>query len=974
MIVIGAGVASLALPGVSFAGVASSDGSDVSYVAAAGEQNDITVDLASGTYTITDTAGVTATGPCVSAGANSATCPEPTPTAGAVPPDVDHLSVSAGDGDDTITVNATPALGTRIDGGAGNDTIVGSAGPDKILGGPGDDVVDPNDVSTVNMNDPFVDFEACFNDPDFTDFTLFGCPDLVDGEQGFNTLRFDHKPDGLIIDTGGRLRSEGISVVDPTRDRNGDTRSNLLVLGVRVNMRFAKIVGTPGNDQIYGSSNNDTLVGRGGADVLCGGPGNDTVDYSESNGPVDVSLDTDLSPDPWWASDVAAEWSNARGDCRQTSQREDPEVPGTILPDRPKDCVANDGGADDEATVVGKVIKDCVGVDVENVIGSDHSDTLVGDSPGPYIKNAAFFEPRGVNVLDGRGGNDFLDGRFGSDVLIGGTGTDTVSYAFEQAPVGSPPVIVPQDVHATIDGAANDGSAMDVNPDTGLGDSIDPSVENLIGGPGDDVLAGSSADNNITGGAGNDVLAGEDGSDTLDGQDGLDVVRGQAGDDTVQGGADDDVLDGGFGGDTISGGDGEDVADYSNSTTPVYAAPDGVANDGSATDVSAATGARDNIDATVEDLIGGSDNDTLVAGGGASVLAGGPGNDQLVSGPGSDLIIGGADFDTVSYAGRTAPVTVDLAAGAGGGEGDEISEVENATGGESDDTLLGTDDVNVLSGGAGNDTIDGRGGPDQLFGGDGNDTEVGGTGADTIAGDGGNDTLQGGDDNDGLSGGAGDDSLDGQGGADILTGGPGNDTAMYASRTGDVTVTMDGADNDGESGEHDQVRLTTESAKTGSGDDTINVKDGVNGNVACGGGNDSVISDTDDTVANDCEQRSTLGALSTCSVRTGLAKMGRKGVVRLRISCPTSGKAKLRLRTVGRAKRAKSLGASKTVRLRAGRVKTVKVKLKKRAKRLLKRHKGSLRAHGTISLKRATASKAIRRSQNLTILAAKWRR
>ena len=39
----------------------------------------------------------------------------------------------------------------------------------------------------------------------------------------------------------------------------------------------------------------------------------------------------------------------------------------------------------------------------------------------------------------------------------------------------------------------------------------------------------------------------------------------------------------------------------------------------------------------------------------------------------------------------------------------------------------------------------------------------------------------------------------------------------------------------------DQVRLTTESVKTGSGNDTINVADGVKGNVSCGAGTDAVI-------------------------------------------------------------------------------------------------------------------------------------
>jgi hypothetical protein len=148
----------------------------------------------------------------------------------------------------------------------------------------------------------------------------------------------------------------------------------------------------------------------------------------------------------------------------------------------------------------------------------------------------------------------------------------------------------------------------------------------------------------------------------------------------------------------------------------------------------------------------------------------------------------------------------------------------------------------------------------------------------------------------------------------------------------------------------------------------------VKGNVSCGGGTDSVSADNDDTVASDCEESTRIGALSTCTIGSGLAKMSKKGTIRVRVKCPNTGKGKVSLRTVGRAKRASKIG-SKSVSLKAGKRKTVKIKLTKKAKRLLKRHKGSLRAHATISLKgSATASRRIKKSDNLTILAPKWRR
>lgn len=57
--------------------------------------------------------------------------------------------------------------------------------------------------------------------------------------------------------------------------------------------------------------------------------------------------------------------------------------------------------------------------------------------------------------------------------------------------------------------------------------------------------------------------------------------------------------------------------------------------------------------------------------------------------------------------------------------------IENAAGGNGNDTLRGNDSANALAGNAGNDTLDGRGGADTLDGGAGIDTLKGGDGNDT---------------------------------------------------------------------------------------------------------------------------------------------------------------------------------------------------------------------------------------------------
>ena len=100
--------------------------------------------------------------------------------------------------------------------------------------------------------------------------------------------------------------------------------------------------------------------------------------------------------------------------------------------------------------------------------------------------------------------------------------------------------------------------------------------------------------------------------------------------------------------------------------------------------------------------------------------------------------------------------------------------IENASGGNGDDVILGNDSANRL---------EGKGGDDMLFGRDGNDTIFGGSGDDLIAGGRGSDLLRGG---------RGDDTFEGGFGQDTIIGGSGYDTVSYLNSTGGVSVTLQG--------------------------------------------------------------------------------------------------------------------------------------------------------------------------------------
>jgi Ca2+-binding RTX toxin-like protein len=168
----------------------------------------------------------------------------------------------------------------------------------------------------------------------------------------------------------------------------------------------------------------------------------------------------------------------------------------------------------------------------------------------------------------------------------------------------------------------------------------------------------------------------------------------------------------------------------------------------------------------------------------------------------SETIYGGSEVDTVSYAQRTAIVTVTVGATADDGITSEADDIKS--------------DVEVVTGGTLGDTMTAASGVAATFnGGPGNDILIGDTAIDTLNGEAGNDTLRGKGGNDILNGGDGDDTFDEEtttNGGDTFNGGLGIDTVDYSARlVSGVVVTMDGtAANDGFSGELDDVNADVE--------------------------------------------------------------------------------------------------------------------------------------------------------------------
>ena len=319
--------------------------------------------------------------------------------------------------------------------------------------------------------------------------------------------------------------------------------------------------------------------------------------------------------------------------------------------------------------------------------------------------------------------------------------------------------------------------------------------DGIFGGPGDDVVRGSTSASSST------------------------FISAGPGDDTLIGGPGFTSMSGGPDADEFRGGSGSDQVSYSDSPAGVSVTINNVANDG-------VPGENDDVRTDVENvfgssfadvingsprpeslsgssgadtlrgfagddfLVGGEDGDTLSAGEGRDTMQGGFGT------PAPDTFLGGPDVDRVLYSDRpdASPLSLtldDVANDGSVGEGDNIrSDVENVEGGPGPDTIVGSVEDNELKGDDDDDTINGAGGDDILRG----------------------------DDN---SGSPGDDDLNGGGADDILFGGPagnddfrgsaGFDTVTYSEVSSPTVITVDDAAGDGPAGESDNVRTDVES-------------------------------------------------------------------------------------------------------------------------------------------------------------------
>ncbi len=419
-----------------------------------------------------------------------------------------------------------------------------------------------------------------------------------------------------------------------------------------------------------------------------------------------------------------------------------------------------------DVQVTGSNGEDAIYTDVTSVTGV-HDDSVVVD-----IDLAADWNLTGLNsgtvTVEGFRGITFS----GIEHLIGGEGEDTFAFVDGVSFAG------------TIDGGAGTdtldysayttGVTVNLAGGTATGATGINSIQDVIGGSGNDTLTGDAIANILVGGAGDDTYV-------FDADSGL-------GTDTIV-----ERLDG-----------GTDTLDFSLTTTvgvtiDLSKAGSQVVNANLTIDLSAGD--------VIENVIGGSRADTITGNSLDNVLTGGLGVDTLTGGAGTDTVVETRDASFTLTATR-------LTIGAEGN--DVLSTIESArlTGGAGANTL----DASAFSGSV---VLDGAGGTDTLRGGAGNDRLIGGAGNDVLAGGGGDDTYV----------------LISGGGTDTITeaAGGGSDTLDYSAFTTGITVRLGNSATD-VSGRVSNI----ENIIGGSGNDTLTGDANAN-RLVSGGGTDVLV-------------------------------------------------------------------------------------------------------------------------------------
>ena len=333
-----------------------------------------------------------------------------------------------GSGDDTLYGDGVPEHAPASDGddtlygGPGNDTLNGGAGDDTLIGGAG------GDSFTGGVGEDTVSYEKAVNEKVTVNLALTAGLAPTDRNNPSHSDG-DYFPNSDVENVIGSPRGDTI-------DGNGDDN---------------KIWGMDGADTVRTYGGDDTIDGGVDGDNIDGGADEDTVTYEKSDAGVRVSLVTGRGED-----------GHAEGDTLSN---------------------------------------------VENLIGSDHDDRLYGSTGANKLWGGG-----DDDIIEADLGDDTVEGGAGADTMDGDTelyaeaqiGSDTLSYASSTGGV-----TIDLSSQYVVTATADQKRAHYA---TGLGGHASGDkfrgFENVTGGMGNDRLTGDGWSNILIGGPGADRLDG----------------------------------------------------------------------------------------------------------------------------------------------------------------------------------------------------------------------------------------------------------------------------------------------------------------------------------------------------------------------------------------------------------------------------------------------------------------------------------
>lgn len=434
---------------------------------------------------------------------------------------IENIIFTGGSGDDKVDVRGSN--NANLVGGAGIDYLIGGAGNDKIFGGIGDDRLEGGQGD-----------------------------DTLTGGTGNDNYGFDSAADIIVenADEGNDTVYTALNYTLPDNIENIYVAANAIGTGNSAD-NYMVSYGV-GDKTISGLDGNDILIGGAGLDSLIGGAGDDI--YTVHNFATTITENAGEGSETVWSDATTYTLADNVENMYLVGS-----VTGTgndgnnnIIAYGAGDKTINGGGGDDyligavgNDTIEGGAGNDIIdgGAGVNNLTGGagddnygvhnsadvivenvdDGNDSVWSDAAN-YTLSANVENMYLVGSVNGTGndsdnfilgylaGDNIISGGKGNDTLAGGVGNDTFTINAD-TDFGIKNIVEnDNEGNDTINFA---GSSTAINIDLSLTttqtvtDKIQlvlplVNLENVIGGAGDDTIAGNSINNGLTGGAGAD--------------------------------------------------------------------------------------------------------------------------------------------------------------------------------------------------------------------------------------------------------------------------------------------------------------------------------------------------------------------------------------------------------------------------------------------------------------------------------------